>query len=78
MPLKRQQRIVAPHAVPVVDDPNQLAPAALHLDANARRAGIQRILQQLLHHRGRTLHHLAGGNLVRHLVGRVRQCVPWA
>jgi len=34
--------------------------AAARLDLDAMRfAGIQRILQQLLHHRGWTIHHLA-------------------
>ncbi len=68
MPFKRQQRIVAHHAAPVVDNPDQLAPAGLHLNPNARRTRIKRVLQQLLDHRRGPLHHLARGNLVRNLV----------
>ena len=33
-------------------------------DVDAGGAGVERILHQLLHRRGRTLHHLAGGDAV--------------
>ncbi len=70
MALEREQRIVPHHAVAVVDDADQLASAGLDLDADSRSPRIQRILQQLLDHRGGPFDHLAGGNLIRHLVGK--------
>ena len=70
MPLEGQQRIIAHHATSVVNDANQLAPARFHVNANSLRPGVERIFQQLLHHRRRSLHHLAGSNLVRHLIGK--------
>ena len=69
MALKGQQGIVAHHAAAVVGDANELAPPALDRDHDAARAGVERILQQLLHHRCRPIDDLAGGDLVGHLVG---------
>ncbi len=70
VPLKRQQRIVAVHSLPVVADADQPPPAGLDLDANAIGARVQCVLQQLLDHRGRPVHHLAGSDLVGNLVGK--------
>ena len=70
MALKGQQSIVAIHPLAVVADANQPPPARLHLDANAAGPGVQRILQQLFHHRSRPVHNLARGNLVGNLVGK--------
>ena len=39
----------------------------LHLDLDLGGARVQGVLQQLLHHRGGPLHHLAGGDLVDQL-----------
>jgi hypothetical protein len=47
-----------------------LPPARLDLDADAAGAGVQGVLQQFLDHRGRPVHHLAGGDLVGNLVGK--------
>ena len=68
MPLERQQRIVPHHPAPVIRNPDQLSSARLHLDPDPRRPRIQRVLQQLLHHRRRPFHHLPGSYLVRDLV----------
>ena len=68
--LERQQRVVAHHSVSIVDDADQLAAAALDLNSHPRRACVERILQQLLHHRSGPLHHFAGGDLIGHLVGK--------
>src|ERR1039458_5578727 len=70
MPLEGKQRVVPHHAVAVVDDADQLSPAALNLNPNPRGSCIERVLQQLLHHGRRPLHHLAGSNLIGHLVGK--------
>ena len=68
MALKGQQGVVAIHAVAVVGNANQLAPAAFDLDADAVGAGVEGILQQLFHDRGGPVHHFAGGDLVGDLV----------
>jgi len=39
-------------------------PARFHADLDAGRARVERVLQHLLDHGGRALHHLAGGDLV--------------
>ena len=64
MPLECQHGIVAHHAAAIVDDLDQLLPARFDVDANAAGARIERVLKQLFHHRCRTLHHLARGDLV--------------
>ena len=69
MPFERQQRIVAHHAAAVIGNANELAAAALDRDHDPGRAGIERILQQLLDHRCRPVDDLAGGDLIGHLVG---------
>ena len=51
-------------------DANEPSSARLDLDANAGGSGVQRVLQQFLHHRGGPVHHLAGGDLVGNLVGK--------
>ena len=40
------------------------------LTAGVVRAGIERVVDQLAHHRGRALDHLAGGDLADQLVGQ--------
>ena len=62
--LESQQRVIAPHAFPVVEHANPPAPARIHLDLYAACPGVERIFQQFLHHRRRPLDHLTGGNLV--------------
>ena len=68
--LKRQHGIVAHHAAAVVGNLDQLLPARLDLYADARGTGVQRVLQQFLHHRRGTLHDLAGGDLVGDSFGK--------
>ena len=50
-------------------DQVQAAARGHHLDA--LRAGIERVLDQLLHHARRALDHLAGGDLVDHRLGKL-------
>ncbi len=64
MAFEGQQRVVAHHAAAVVGDLDELLAPGLNLDLNAGGAGIERIFEQLLGHRSRTLHHFAGGDLV--------------
>ena len=64
MTLEGEQRIVALHADAVVADANRLAAALLDGDVDRRGAGVERVLDQLLHGRRWSLDHLAGGDLV--------------
>ena len=70
MALEREQHVVAVHASAVVGHAQQAAAAALHLDIDAGGAGVQAVFDQFLDHRGGTLHHLAGGDLVGELFGK--------
>src|SRR4051812_19184418 len=68
MPFKGQQGVVTVHSVPIIGDADQFAAACLNLDPDAGSSGVQGILQQLFDHRCWTVDHLAGGDLVGHLV----------
>ncbi len=58
-----QRQVLRVHAAAIVRD-LELLDAALHqADADLGGAGIEAVLQQFLHHRGRALHHFAGGDL---------------
>ena len=69
MTFEGEERIVARHAVTVVLDPHERAPAVAELDLHARRPGIEGVFQQLFHDRSRALDHLTSGNLVGDPVG---------
>ncbi len=62
--LDREREIVARHAGAVVGDADQAAAAAVGDDLDLGRAGIERVLDQLLDHARRPLDHLAGGDAV--------------
>ena len=49
MPLEREHGIVANHAASVVGNLNEFFAARLDADLNARRARVERVLQQLFH-----------------------------
>ena len=49
------------NAAAVVAHPDQLGAALLHVDGDLAGAGVERVFQQLLEHRGGALHPLAGG-----------------
>ena len=65
LPLNAEQGVVAAHAAAVVAHLNQLAAARGDGHIDPRGAGVDGVLHQLLHHRGRPFHHLAGRDLVR-------------
>src|SRR5215470_1271723 len=71
MALDREVEIVARHAFAVVADADQPPPAAVGEHLDAARAGIERILDELLDHAGRTFHHFAGGDAVDHGLGEL-------
>src|SRR5204863_4815383 len=68
--LDGQKSVVVRHAAAVVADFDQLAPAVLEDDVDGDCAGVDGVLDQLFDHRGRTLHHLAGRDLVDEFRGK--------
>src|SRR2546422_7399305 len=72
MTRQRELRIGAAHARAVVADSNQALPTILDVDADRAGAGIECVLDQLLHHRRGPLDHLAGGDLICDLGGQDR------
>ena len=59
-----QGRVLAVHPAAIVAHADQPAPAILDVHLDRRGTGIEGILHEFLHRRRRTLHHLAGSNLV--------------
>ena len=64
MALDRQREVVGAHAAAVIGNADETAPAGLDDDIDARGAGIERVLDELLDGRGRPLDHLASGDAV--------------
>jgi hypothetical protein len=60
----RQRQVVALDAAAVVGHPDQPAAALLQCHVDARGAGVEAVLDQLLHHAGRPLNHFARGEFV--------------
>ena len=63
---KGQLKVVCVHAGAVVGAADQLDAAVGDIEVDPRRGGVDAVLQQLLHDRGGTFDHLAGGDLVDH------------
>ena len=72
--LQAQPGILASHAAAVVADAHQASAAVLEVDLDPLRAGIEGVLDQLLHHRSGALDHLPRGDLVRER--RIEQVDP--
>src|SRR5208337_1403670 len=70
MTLESEPGVLRAHAVPVVGYRDESGPPIAHLHTHARRAGIDGVFDQLLHHGGRSFHHLPGRNLVDQGVGQ--------
>ncbi len=68
--LERERQLVRAHAVTVVDHAHQRGAAVAQVHRDRARVGVERVLHQLLHRRGRPLDHLAGGDLVDERVGQ--------
>ena len=71
MALDREREVVARHAGAVVGDADQPPAAAVGHDLDARRAGVERVLDQFLDHARRPLDHLAGGDAVDDAFGEL-------
>ena len=63
-------QLLGVNAAAVVSDPQIGQSAVLDLHHNGGGPGVDGVLQQLLGHTGGPLHHLAGGNEVRHMAGQ--------
>ena len=70
VPRQRQRDLLRVDADAVVAHADQAAAAALQLHLDARGAGVERVLHQLLDHGRRPLDHLAGGDLIDECIGK--------
>jgi hypothetical protein len=80
VPLEREGRVLPVHAAAVVGHPDEGEPALLDVDGDRPRARVERVLDELLHHRRGPLHHLARGDLVHEPRGEdvdPRHATPW-
>ena len=68
MPVEREQRVLPAHADPIVGHSDASLAAALDVDIDARRPGVQGVLDQLFYDGGGPFHHFAGGDLVRNQI----------
>jgi len=68
-PVKREDGVFPSHAGAVVAHQHQGLASLLQLHPHVPGTRVQRVLHQLLHHRGGTLDDLAGGDLVDELLG---------
>ena len=62
--LDGERELVPRHALAVIADGDEALAAVAQHHLDAARAGVDRVLDQLLHRRGGALHHLAGGDAV--------------
>src|SRR5690606_14674963 len=65
-----QLHLAGANAGAVIGDADQALAALLDLDGNRASPRVERVLDELLHHRGGTLDHLPGGDLVGDLGGQ--------
>jgi hypothetical protein len=70
--LKRHRQLFAHDAAAVVLDRDQAHAAGQQAHRDLRGAGVERVVDQLAHHRRRALDHLAGGDLADQFVGQVQ------
>ena len=71
VPLDREREIGARHALAVVGHADEPPAAAVGEHVDAAGAGIERVLDEFLHHARRTLDHLAGGDAVDDRLGKL-------
>ena len=64
---KGSRQLVGSNAAAVIGDAQIGHTAALQLYHDGGRTGIDGVFQQLFHHAGRALHHLTGGDQIRHM-----------
>ena len=71
MPFDGHRKIGPPHALAVVADGNEPPAASVGENVNARGAGVERVLHQLLDHARWTLDHFAGGDAINDQLGQL-------
>jgi hypothetical protein len=69
VPLEGEPRILRVHPLPVILDADDLLAAIFGGNRHAARAGVNRVLDELLDDRRGPFHHLAGGDLIREIQG---------
>ena len=77
VPLDRELKIGARHALAVVGDADQPAAAAVGQHVDPARAGIERVFDQFLDDARRPLDHLAGGDAVDDSLGQLTDGHCW-
>ena len=77
MPLERQHRIITGHAFAVIRDFQKAPPAGLDVDCDARRTGVDGVLDQFLGDRSRAFDDFTGGDEIRNVVGKDADLVLW-
>ena len=76
--LQRQRQLGGRDADAVVLDHDAAHAAGREPHDDLARAGVERVVDQLAHHRGRPLDHLAGGDLADQFVGQLADRAPAA
>ena len=69
MSLESEEGVVAEHAAAIVDDADKAASTGFDFHADVGRAGVERILEELLDYRSGPFHYFSGGDFVSDLVG---------
>src|SRR6266568_4347942 len=67
MSLETEERIVSAHSSAVIRNSNEASPARLYFHRYSDSAGIDRILDQFLHHARGAFDHLSCGDLIGYL-----------
>jgi hypothetical protein len=75
--LAREGKLFTRDAAAVVRHANEPQATFAHLDPDRACAGIQRVLQELAHHRGGALDHFAGRDAVHDLGGQRQNTWRW-
>jgi hypothetical protein len=68
--LDREPRVLRPHPLAIVLHADLFLPSELDVNLHAPRAGVDRVLDELLDDRRGTLHHFAGGDLIGEVGGQ--------
>ncbi len=70
VPFEGHSRILRRHSAPVVLYLDKLSAAVAEIHRDRPGPRIHGVLHELLHHRRRAVHHLAGGDLIRNGIGK--------
>jgi len=76
MPADRQRQLLGGDAATIIADADQADPAFFQINVDTLRAGIQRVFNQFLDHRGGAFNDFACGNLVDEDFGELTDIHP--